>query len=69
MAKSGLDGIEVVHRDHPPSQRELFAKWADELGLCCTAGSDFHGEKVAPDRHFGSVAMDPAQFAQLEARR
>jgi predicted metal-dependent phosphoesterase TrpH len=69
MARSGLDGIEVVHRDHPPSQRELFAKWADELGLCCTAGSDFHGEKVAPDRHFGSVAMDPAQFARLEARR
>jgi len=69
MAKAGLDGIEAVHRDHPPSQRELFGRWADEFGLCCTAGSDFHGEKVAPDRHFGSVSMDPGQFARLEARR
>ncbi len=69
MAKAGLDGIEVIHKDHPPSQRELFAKWAKEFGLICTAGSDFHGEKVAPDRHFGSVGMDPGQFKALEARR
>lgn len=69
MAKSGLDGIEAIHRDHPPSQRELFQKWAHELKLCCTAGSDFHGEKVAPDRHFGSVGMDPGEFKALEARR
>ncbi|MFZ5441204.1 MAG: PHP domain-containing protein [Myxococcota bacterium] len=68
MRKAGLDGLEVIHRDHPPSQRELFATWAKELDLCCTAGSDFHGEKVAPDRLFGSVSMDPAQLAQLEAR-
>ena len=68
MAKAGLDGIEAIHRDHPPSQRELFQKWAKELNLCCTAGSDFHGEKVAPDRHFGSVGMDPAEFKALEAR-
>ena len=68
MAKAGLDGIETIHRDHPPSQRELFQKWAQELGLCCTAGSDFHGEKVAPDRHFGSVAMDEGQFRALEQR-
>lgn len=68
MAKAGLDGLEAIHRDHPPSQRELFQKWAHELNLCCTAGSDFHGEKVAPDRHFGSVGMDPSQFAALERR-
>lgn len=68
MAKAGLDGLETIHRDHPPSQREQFQKWASELGLCSTAGSDFHGEKVAPDRYFGSVGMDPAQFAALERR-
>lgn len=68
MAKAGLDGIEAIHRDHPPSQRELFQKWAKELGLCCTAGSDFHGEKVAPDRRFGSVAMDEGEFKALEQR-
>ncbi|MFT3707547.1 MAG: PHP domain-containing protein [Archangium sp.] len=69
MARSGLDGLEVIHKDHPPSQREVFAKWAAELNLVPTAGSDFHGEKVAPDRQFGSVSMDPAEFARLEARR
>lgn len=69
MAKSGLDGIESVHQDHPPSQRELFAKWATELSLCCTAGSDFHGAKIAPDRKFGSVSMNEGEFAKLRARR
>lgn len=69
MRKAGLDGIEAIHKDHPPSQRELFQKWATELGLCCTAGSDFHGEKIAPDRHFGSVGMDANEFNRLEARR
>jgi predicted metal-dependent phosphoesterase TrpH len=65
----GLDGIEVHHSDHPPTQREQFLQWARELDLVPTAGSDFHGEKVAPDRHFGAVGMDPREFAQLEARR
>jgi 3',5'-nucleoside bisphosphate phosphatase len=69
MAQAGLDGIEVIHADHPPSQRALFASWADALNLVCTAGSDFHGVKVAPDRHFGTVAMNPTQFERLEARR
>jgi 3',5'-nucleoside bisphosphate phosphatase len=65
----GLDGIEVHHSDHPPTQRAQFLSWARELDLVPTAGSDFHGEKVAPDRHFGSVGMDPQDFARLEQRR
>lgn len=69
LAKGGLDGIEAVHQDHPPSQRELFERWANELSLCCTAGSDFHGVKVAPDRVFGSVTMSPLQLEKLRARR
>lgn len=69
MAKSGLDGIESVHGDHPPSQRELFERWAGELSLCCTAGSDFHGVKIARDRLFGTVSMKEEQLAKLRARR
>ncbi len=65
----GLDGLEVHHSDHPPSQREQLLGWAKELELVPTAGSDFHGAKVAPDRHFGNESMDPAEFARLEARR
>ncbi len=69
MAKAGLDGLETVHRDHPPSQRELFERWARELSLCCTAGSDFHGVRIAPDRLFGSVSMSPTEFQRLRERR
>jgi 3',5'-nucleoside bisphosphate phosphatase len=65
----GLDGIEVHHSDHPPSQREQLLTWAKEFDLVPTAGSDFHGMKVAPDRHFGAVEMDPVEFARLESRR
>jgi 3',5'-nucleoside bisphosphate phosphatase len=68
MAKAGLDGLEVIHKDHPPSQREVFAAWAREYQLCSTAGSDFHGEKVAPDRRFGSVGMKSREFERLEKR-
>ena len=69
MVDAGLAGIEAIHRDHPPSQRELFTRWADELNLCVTAGSDFHGPQVAPDRIFGSVTMRPEALAKLEGRR
>lgn len=69
LKQRGLDGIEVLHSDHPPSQRELLFGWAKELDLVPTAGSDFHGQKVAPDRHFGSVSMSPEDFARLEQRR
>jgi predicted metal-dependent phosphoesterase TrpH len=69
MAHAGLDGLEVVHRDHPPSQRELFTTWAREFNLCCTAGSDFHGELVAKDRHFGDVSMGERELTSLFARR
>lgn len=65
----GLDGVEVHHSDHPPTQREQLLTWARALDLVPTAGSDFHGEKVAPDRHFGSVTMDAEELKRLEQRR
>ncbi|MBL8920801.1 MAG: PHP domain-containing protein [Myxococcaceae bacterium] len=69
LKQRGLDGIEVHHSDHPPSQREQLLAWAKEFDLVPTAGSDFHGLKVAPDRRFGSVTMDPAELERLERRR
>lgn len=65
----GLDGLEVVHSDHPPSQQEKLATWADALDLVKTAGSDYHGPTVSPGRSFGKLGMDPREFARLEARR
>jgi hypothetical protein len=34
-----------------------------------TAGSDYHGETVSPDRHLGDVTMSRDDLARLEARR
>ena len=68
LAKAGLDGMEIFHPDHVPSQREAFLRQADALGLVPTAGSDFHGPRVTPDRTLGMVSLDPAHFFRLEAR-
>ncbi|HZX43656.1 MAG TPA: PHP domain-containing protein [Myxococcaceae bacterium] len=68
LAKAGLDGMEIFHPDHVPSQREAFLRQADALGLVPTAGSDYHGPRVTPDRRLGMVSLDPAHFARLEAR-
>lgn len=68
LAAAGLDGLEASHSDHPPSTQQKYAKWAAELKLIPTAGSDFHGEKVAPGRYLGSASMPPEHFEALRAR-
>ncbi len=65
----GVDGLEVHHADHDPGTRERLLRWAEELDLVPTAGSDVHGETVSPDRHLGDVTMAPEHLAALEARR
>jgi 3',5'-nucleoside bisphosphate phosphatase len=68
LTKAGLDGLEIFHPDHVPSQREAFLRQADALGLVPTAGSDYHGPRVTPDRSLGMVSLDPKYFARLEER-
>lgn len=65
----GLAGVETYHADHVPSQREKYLRLCGELDLVPTAGSDFHGEEVAPDRKLGMVTMAEAELDRLEARR
>ena len=43
LAQMGLDGLEVLHPDHSPEDRERFAALAEEFGLLMTGGSDYHG--------------------------
>ncbi|HZZ86107.1 MAG TPA: PHP domain-containing protein [Anaeromyxobacteraceae bacterium] len=69
LARAGLDGVEIYHSDHNPSVRAKYLRCAAELSLVPTAGSDFHGPAVSPDRHFGSVTMSAAELTALEARR
>jgi len=65
----GFDGVEADHPDHPREQAEKFREAAAAAGMVCTAGSDFHGEIVSPDRHLGTSRMAPAELDRLEARR
>lgn len=69
MKEWGLGGVEVSHPEQNPSVREKYRKLCGELDLVPTAGSDYHGEAVAPGRHFGDCSMAPAELVALEARR
>lgn len=69
MRAAGLAGLEVDHSDHRPEQREAWRAVATALDLVPTAGSDYHGETVAPGRRLGTAAMDERDFRRLEARR
>jgi predicted metal-dependent phosphoesterase TrpH len=68
MARAGLDGLEVFHSDHVPSQREAFLRQADALGLIPTGGSDYHGARVSPGRKLGASTTPAEAFARLAAR-
>jgi predicted metal-dependent phosphoesterase TrpH len=69
LRAEGVDGLEVIHADHVPSLREKFLRIAEELDLVPTAGSDYHGVTVSPDRKLGDVTMPEEDLARLEARR
>jgi hypothetical protein len=66
---AGVDGLEVHHADQDPGTRERYLRMAEALDMVPTAGSDYHGETVTPDRRFGDVTMHAEDLARLEARR
>jgi 3',5'-nucleoside bisphosphate phosphatase len=68
LKEAGLAGVEVEHSDHPPSLREKLHEIARKLDLVATAGSDFHGAKVAPNRHLGSASMKLEELDRLHQR-
>jgi hypothetical protein len=65
----GFDGVEARHPDHVPSQLEKYLRIASELDLVPTAGSDFHGEAISPDRRLGTTTMPAEDLERLERRR
>lgn len=69
LRKAGVDGLEVHHVEHNPSMREKYLRIAEALDLVPTAGSDYHGPDVSPDRKLGDVSMAAEELARLEARR
>ncbi|MFL5311358.1 MAG: PHP domain-containing protein [Myxococcales bacterium] len=67
-ADAGLDAVEALHPDHVPTQMEAYERWAADLGLLVTAGSDYHGPAVQPGRKLGDRALSAERFAALEER-
>jgi predicted metal-dependent phosphoesterase TrpH len=68
LRQDGLDGLEVFHADQNPSTQAKFLAIAKELQLVPTAGSDFHGEQVAPGRKLGLASTEPRHFEELQRR-
>ena len=67
-ADAGLDAVEAVHPDHVPTQVEAYERWAAEMRLLVTGGSDYHGPAVQPDRKLGDRTLSAERFAALEER-
>ena len=40
----GLSGLEVFHPDHSEINTKLYLDMANDIGLCITGGSDYHGK-------------------------
>jgi predicted metal-dependent phosphoesterase TrpH len=68
LAEAGMDAVEAWHPEHPPNQAEAFERWGLEFGMLTTAGSDYHGPTVQPDRNLGDRWLAAERFAALEAR-
>lgn len=68
LAEAGLDAVEALHPEHVPSQAEAYDRWSRELGLLVTAGSDYHGPKVQPQRKLGDRTLPAERFQALEDR-
>jgi predicted metal-dependent phosphoesterase TrpH len=68
LAELGLDAVEANHPEHVPTQVDAYTRWAEEHGLLITAGSDYHGPEVQPDRKLGDRWLAEDRFARLEER-
>ncbi|WP_062312000.1 PHP domain-containing protein [Demequina rhizosphaerae] len=67
LARAGLAGLEVDHRDHDEETRERLAGLAEKHGLVRTGSSDYHG--TGKLNRLGENLTTPEAFAALEAQR
>lgn len=67
MARAGLVGLEVDHRDHSPQQRQRLADLGARLGLVRTGASDYHG--TGKLNQLGENLTTPQAFGALQAAR
>lgn len=66
LIDSGLDGIEVDHRDHSPDEKKQLISLASESNLVMTGASDYHGNGKL--NSLGEYTTNPEQWERLESR-
>jgi len=68
LAAHGLDGIEVLHPSHTPPEVERFSRFAAELALVPSGGSDWHGATEG-FRTLGCMRVPAEWLARQDDRR
>ncbi len=66
LAKAGLDGIEVEHRDQSESERELLRSIITTYDFIQTGSSDYHGNGKL--NQLGEFTTTPENWEKLESR-
>ena len=69
LKDAGLVGIEVYYGDYTPDQVRRLAALADELGLICCGGSDYHAAGNPGEREPGTVGPPLESVRALESLR
>lgn len=58
LKDQGLDGLECYYPQHTPTMVAQYLALAKKYSLGITAGSDFHGEQVHPDKPLRPVRLE-----------
>lgn len=66
IINSGLDGIEVEHRDHTPDEKKELMNLAIEFDLAITGSSDYHGNGKL--NVLGEYTTKNDQWEKLESK-
>jgi predicted metal-dependent phosphoesterase TrpH len=66
IINSGLDGIEVNHRDHTPDEKKELMNLAIEFDLAMTGSSDYHGNGKL--NVLGEYTTNNEQWEKLESK-
>jgi 3',5'-nucleoside bisphosphate phosphatase len=68
LIDEGVDGIEVIHSSHSPSQVQFYRGIVNEYFLLESGGSDYHGGKRDDDANFGRVYTKYAVVEAMQKR-
>ena len=68
LSELGLDGLEVWHPEHGPTEARHFRRLARRLQLLATGGSDWHGPRDRAHGGLGSQAVPYEYYEALKAR-